>query len=55
MVQASMENKKYNLYVNGILAKRFLTAGGAVKEAMKFFPSYVTNTTTNKVVWTGAK
>lgn len=55
MIDYSMENKKYNLYVNGILAKRFLTAGGAIKEAMKFFPSYVSNNLTNKVIWTGVK
>lgn len=44
-------NKRYALYVNGLLAKRFLTLNVAIKEAMKFFPSYVTKD--NAVVWTG--
>lgn len=48
-------NKRYAIFVNGILARRQLTLNGAIKTAMQYFPSYVVDTVTNAVVWKGDK
>lgn len=46
-------DRQYCLYVNGVLAKRFLTLNAAIKEALKHFPSYIKKN--NAVVWTGVR
>lgn len=43
----------YMLYVNGILAKRFMTKGKAIRYAMQYFPSYIKDERTGAVVWKG--
>jgi len=44
----------YAVYANGVLAVRRKTLHFAIKEAMRFFPSYIVDTRSNVVVWTGA-
>ena len=46
-------SKPYLIFVNGTLAKRHLTLGGAIKTAIQYFPSYVVDSRNNAVVWTG--
>lgn len=47
--------KPFKLYVNGILARCFMTKGMAIKYGMNFFPSYIEDSRTNKIVWNGTK
>jgi hypothetical protein len=44
-------NRQYEVYVNGILARKFLTLNKAVECAMKYFPSYIVKN--NAVIWKG--
>lgn len=54
--EATMETKRhYKLYVNGVLARKFMTLQMAVKHAIKYFPSYVVDERNNAVVWKGDK